>query len=326
MFSAIRAVALAFAVACGLVSHTEQAYAQDYPRKTIRIVVPYPAGSNSDHLARFFSQRLSARMGVPVIVDNRGGGGGTIGTQAVIASEPDGYTLLLHSGAIATEVVARKDLAYDMRKALAPITMLTLGPNVLLVNPALPVKTVAELVAYARANPGKLNFGSPGLSTSIHLSTELFKSMAGIDIVHIPYKGGAPSYQGLAGGEIQILIDPLPTARTLVASGKARPLAVTTAQRTELWPELATVAESGVPGYDAAVWFGLFAPAATPADIQARVNTEIRAVLAEPESRDWLTRQGSIAVGDTQAQFRQKIDADIERWRRLVQSAGIKFD
>jgi len=302
------------------------ALAEDWPKKTVRIVVPYPAGSNSDNLARFLSQRLATRLGQSVIVDNRGGGGGMIGTQAVIVAEPDGHTLLLHSGAITSEVVARKNLPYDMRKALVPISMLTLGPNVVLVHPSVPAKSVAELIAYAKANPGKLNFGSPGLSTSIHMSTELFKAMAGIDIVHVPYKGGAPSYQGLAGGEIQILIDPLPTARTLVASGRARPLAVTTATPTDLWPELPTVSESGLPGYVSAVWFGLFAPAGTPIDAQARLSKEIRAVLAEPATRDWMGKQGAIPVGDTQDEFRAKIDEDITRWRNLVQTTGIKFE
>ncbi len=317
---------LAMCLLLGFGSSGVAQQAREFPTKPIRIIVPYPAGSNSDTLARFLGQALSAKFKQSVIVDNRGGAGGSIGTQAVISSEPDGYTLLLHSGAIATEVVVRKDLPYDIRKSLAPISMLTSGPNVLLVNPSLPVKSAAELIAYAKANPGKVNFGSPGLNTSIHLSTELFKALAGINIVHIPYKGGAPSYQGLGGGEIQMLIDPVPTARALVASGKAVAIAVTTNKRTDLWPELPTIAESGLPGYNASVWFGLFAPAATPQVVLDRISVDVRAIMVEPATRDWLRSQGAIAVGDTQEEFREKLTEDIKRWTDLVQSSGIKFE
>jgi len=317
---------LAMCLLLGFGSSGVAQQAGDFPTKPIRIIVPYPAGANSDTLARFVGQALSLRLKQPVLIDNRGGAGGAIGTQAVISSEPDGYTLLLHSGAIATEVVVRKDLPYDMRKSLAPISMLTNGPNVLLVNISLPVKSTAELLAYVKAQPGKVNFGSPGLNTSIHMSTELFKAMAGINIVHVPYKGGAPSYVGLGGGEIQMLIDPLPTARALVASGKAVALAVTTSSRTDLWPGLPTVAESGLPGYSSSAWFGLFAPAATPKIVLDKLSLAVRAMMAEPTTKDWLRSQGTIGVGDTQEEFREKIVEDIKRWTDLVQSSGIKFE
>ena len=302
------------------------ATAADFPSQPIRIVVPYPAGSNSDNLARHIGTQMSQHFSVPVIIDNRGGAGGAIGTQHVVSSPADGYTLLLHSGAIATEVVLRSDLQYDMRKDLTPISMLTDGPNVLLVNSELPIETTAELIEYAKANPGKINFGSPGNNTSIHLSTELFKAMADINVVHVPYRGGAPSYQGLMGGEIQMLIDPLPTAkRVLTASGKARALAVTTPERTELWPELPTIAESGLPGYASSVWFGMFAPSATPPAVIDKLSSALQEIMASRTTRDWLQEQGSAAVGDTPDQFRQKIAADIERWAELVKSAGIKI-
>lgn len=299
--------------------------AQQWPRRTVRIVVPFAAGTNADGLARFLAQRLTERLGQPVVVDNRPGGGGVIGTQAVITAEPDGHTLLMHSGAITSEVAARKDLPYDMRKALVPISTITQGPMVLLVHPSVPAGSVADLVAHAKANPGRLNFGSSGLATSTHMSSELFKAMAAIDIVHVPYSR-MPSFQALAAGEIQILIDTVPNARNIVSSGRARALAVTTATRTPLWPELPTVSESGVPGYAASVWFGLFAPAGTPPDAQARLGTEVRAALAEPETRDWMGRQGAVPVGDTQDEFRTKIVEDIERWRTLVQTAGLRFE
>lgn len=299
--------------------------AQQWPRRTVRIVVPFAAGTNADGLARFLAQRLTERLGQSVVVDNRPGAGGVIGTQAVISAEPDGHTLLMHSGAITSEVAARKDLPYDMRKALVPISTITQGPMVLLVHPSVPAGSVADLVAHAKANPGRLNFGSSGLATSTHMSSELFKAMAAIDIVHVPYSR-MPSFQALAAGEIQILIDTVPNARNIVSSGRARALAVTTATRTPLWPELPTVSESGVPGYAASVWFGLFAPAGTPPDAQARLGTEVRAALAEPETRDWMGRQGAVPVGDTQDEFRTKIVEDIERWRTLVQTAGLRFE
>ncbi len=319
---AIAKIAAALALGVAL---AQAACAAEWPERPIRVIVPYPAGSNSDALARLIGQRLGEHLHQPVIVDNRGGAGGAIGTQAVTSAQPDGYTLLLHSGAVVTEAVVRKDLPYDMQRDLAPISMLTNGPNVLLVHPSLPVKTAADLIAYAKSHPGKVNFGSPGLNTSIHLSSELFKAMAGIDVVHVPYKGGAPSYQGLAGGEIQMLIDPLPTARTLVSSGKARALAVTTSTRTDLWPELPTVAESGLPGYASSVWFGLFAPAATPKDVVQRLSAAVRAVMAEPATRDNLLKKGALPVGDTPEEFRTKISQDLKRWTGLVQSSGMRL-
>jgi tripartite-type tricarboxylate transporter receptor subunit TctC len=300
--------------------------AAEWPTRPIKVIVPYPAGSNSDTLARYLGQRIGDQLGQPVIIDNRGGAGGAIGTQAVTSSQPDGYTLLLHSGAVVTEAVVRKDLPYDMRKDLAPISMLTNGPNVLLAHPSLPVKSAAELIAFAKANPGKVNFGSPGLNTSIHLSTELFKAMSGIDVVHVPYKGGAPSYQGLAAGEIQMLIDPLPTARMQVSTGKARALAVTTSTRTELWPELPTVAESGLPGYASSVWFGLFAPAATPKEVVQRISTAVRTVLSDRATKEHLLKQGTVPVGDTPEEFRAKIADDLKRWAGLVQNSGMQLE
>lgn len=294
-----------------------------FPEKPVRIVMPYAAGSNGDITARFLAQRLSLRFKQPVIVENRVGAGGSVGTQAVIASPADGYTMLLQGPALATEVAMRDDLPYDMRKSLSPLSMATISPNVLLVRPDLPVKSVAELIAYAKANPGKLNHGSPGNNSSIHLSWELFKSIAGVNIVHIPYKGGAPSYQGLATGEIQMIIDPLPTARTLVAAGNARALAVTTAARSEFWPELPTISDTA-PGYDTSLWLGFFIPAATPKDVQARLSSDVRAVMAEPETREWLSKRGASVVGDTPEEFRVKLDAEVKRWVQLVQTSGLK--
>jgi tripartite-type tricarboxylate transporter receptor subunit TctC len=317
-----RHIVAGFGASLLLLCATAPAQAQ-FPERPVRIVMPYPAGSNGDISARFLGQRLSLRLKQPVIVENRAGAGGAVGTQAVIASPADGYTMLLHSPAIATEVAMRDDLPYDMRKSLAPVSMVTIGANVLLVRPDLPVKSMAELIAYAKANPGKLNHGSPGINSSIHLSWELFKSMAGVNIVHIPYKGGAPSYQGLATGEIQMIIDPLPTARTLVAAGKARALAVTTAAPSEFWPELPAIGDT-VPGYDTSLWLGLFVPAATPKDVQARLSSDVRAVMAEPETREWLSKRGASAVGDTPEEFRVKLDAEVKRWTQMVQATGIK--
>jgi tripartite-type tricarboxylate transporter receptor subunit TctC len=318
---AVRVAALSLLV----ISIAAGTSAADFPAKPIRMVVPYAPGGTSDILGRGLAARLSERLGTAVIVENKGGAGGSIGIETVVRSPADGYTLLLHSGAVAMEPVVKKSASYDVRKDLAPITTVVVGPFAVLVNPSVPAKSVAELIAYAKANPGKLNFGTPGPGTSVHLATELFKAMAGIDIVHVPYKGAAPALTAITSGEIQIVIDPLATAKTFAASGRVRALAVTTRERTDLWPELPTAAESGLRGYDTSVWYGMFAPAATPNEIVAKLNAEVRAVLGMPEMRDWLRKQGLVPIGDSPEEFRKKMAAEIDRWTRLVSDAGIKL-
>lgn len=299
--------------------------AQDLPApaKQMRLIVPYAAGGTSDILGRMLAQRLGERLGRQVIVDNRAGSGGSIGTEATVRADPDGSTILLHSGAIATEPALKKQLPYDVQRDLAPVTTAVIGPFALVVNNELPVKTVPELLAYVKANPGKLNFGTPGIGTSVHLTTEYLKVSAGLYMVHIPYKGAALALNGLMGNEVQVVIDPLATAKKLAEAGKVRAIAVTTAQRTDLWPELPTLAEGGVKGFDAGVWYGLYVPAKTPRATVDRLNAEFVAILNSPEMKTWLRGQGLQPIADKPEESRKWLAAEIERWRGVVKSAGI---
>lgn len=298
--------------------------AQELPDKQIRIVVPYAPGGTTDILGRALAQRLGDRLGRTVIVENRAGAGGAMGTEAVVRSNADGSTILLHSGALAIESVLKRNLAYDVQRDLVPVTTAVIGPFALLVSPALPVKSVAELVAYAKLHPGKLNFGTPGLGSSVHLTTEQFKAAAGIDIVHVPYKGASLAINAAMGNEVQIIIDPLATAKTYAQANRLRALALTTAARSDLWPELPTVAEGGVAGFDAAVWFGLFVPGNTPKATVDRLNAEFVAILNAPTMGQWLREQGLQAVADRPEQARERLAADIQRWKQVIQVSGFK--
>lgn len=301
--------------------------AQDIPaNKQMRIIVPYGAGGTSDILGRKLAQLLGDRMGRQVIVENKAGAGGAIGTEATVRADADGTTVLLHSGAIATEPSIKSKLPYDAIKDLTAVTTVVKGPFALVVSNDLPVKNVSELLAYAKAHPDKVNFGTPGVGTSVHFASEYFKSMAKTPMTHVPYKGASASLAALMAGEIQMVIDPLSTAKKYAESGKMRALAVTTAQRTALWPEMPTVAESGIPGFEASVWYGMYVPAKTPAATVDKLNKEMVAILRSEETRKWLAEQGLDAVADTPAQSQQFLREDIERWKALAKSAGIKSD
>lgn len=316
----------AAAVACAAsLTPTASSAQPAFPSKTVRIVVPYAAGGTSDIIARHIGQRLGDRLGQSVIIDNRGGAGGSIGTEIVARAEPDGHTILFHSGAVAVEPSSGKKLSYDVRTDLEPITMAVIGPFALLVNLDLPVKSVAELIAYAKANPGKLNFGTPGVGTSIHLTTELFKAMAGIDITHVPYKGAAPALTALAANEVQMAFDPLTTAKGLAEAGRVRALAVSTGRQSSFWPELPTVADGGVKGFDLGVWYGVFAPRGTPAAVADKLNQEFVATLKEPAMREWLKSKGLEVVADNRDEFRTRFASEIERWGQLIREAGVKL-
>ena len=302
-------------------------YAQEIPAgKPIRIIVPYAAGGTSDILGRSLAQRLGQRLGRSVIVENKAGAGGSLGTEATVRADPDGTTVLLHSGAIATEPSLKRNLPYDVLRDLAPISTAVMGPFAVLVSPQLPVKSVAELIAYAKANPGKLNFGTPGTGTSVHLASEQFKAAAGIQIVHVPYKGAGPALTAAMANDVQLVIDPLATAKKFAEAGKLRAQAVTTARRTDLWPEMQTVAETGLPGFDASVWYGLYVPAKTPAAIVRLLNAEFVAILKSADMTQWLRNEGLEAVADSPEQSRQWLAKDIQRWKAVVQAAGIKVE
>lgn len=319
-----RTLTLAAASALGLLALTPlAAQAQAFPTKAITIIVPFSAGGTTDILARVLGQFISKDLGQPVIIDNRAGAGGNIGTQLVARAAPDGYNILM--GTVGTHAINQSlypKLAFDPIKDFAPLTRVALVPNLLVANPAQPFKTVKELMAYAKANPGKVTFGSSGSGTSIHLSGELFKQMAGVDIQHVAYKGSAPAVNDLLGNHIAIMFDNMPSAISHVKAGKLRPLAVTTAQRSPALPDVPTIAEAGVPGYEATSWFGLLAPAKTPAPVVARLNTSILKALADPDVKKKLLEQGAEPAGETPAQFAAFIASETVKWGKIVKQSG----
>jgi tripartite-type tricarboxylate transporter receptor subunit TctC len=316
----------AAAAALALVAAAAPAHAE-YPDRPIKIVVPYPPGGTSDLLARAVAPRLSERLNQPVVVENRAGAGGVIGAQAVAKSAPDGYTLVL--GTIASHgilPVLQKPAPYDTAKDFAPVTLIANTPNVLLANPAAPVRNVAELLALARARPGTLNFGSTSQGGSPHMSGELLKSMAQIDIVHVPYKGGGPMLIDLIGGQIQLGFDNLPSSIAHIKSGRVRALAVTTAKRWPGAPEIPTLAEAGVPGYESSAWFGLLAPGATPRPVVELLQRHVAAILRQPEVEKLLLDQGAEPVGNTPEEFARLIAAELQKWAKVVATTGVKLE
>lgn len=313
------------ALAIGLATVCFNAISQGLPSdKTIRIIVPYVAGGTSDILGRMLAQNPSDRLGKTVIVENKAGAGGSIGTEATVRATPDGTTILLHSGAIATEPALKKSLPYDVEKDLVAVTTAVKGPFALLVSNETPAQNVKELIAYAKANPAKLNFGTPGIGTSVHLASEQFKVAAGIDINHIPYKGASAALQALLGNEVQIVVDPLATAKQLAQSGKVRALAVTTVKRSELWPEMSTVSAQALPGFDSSVWYGLYVPAKTSPQVVKQLNEAFVEILKSPKMVQWLSEKGLEPVADTPAQAKKWLTDDIAEWKKVVKAADIE--
>jgi tripartite-type tricarboxylate transporter receptor subunit TctC len=298
-----------------------------YPNKPIRLVVPFPAGGTTDILARAAAQRLTETTGQPVVVDNRPGAGGNIGAELVAKSAPDGYTLLM--GTVGTHAINASLYArmpFDHMRDFAPVILVAGVPNVLVVNPSVPANSVQELIAYGKANPGKLNFASSGSGTSIHLAGELFKTMSGVQMTHVPYKGSAPALADLIGGQVQLMFDNLPSALPQIKAGKLRALAVTSAQRSAALPDVPTVAEGGLPGFDATSWFGILAPAGTPKDIIAKLNGEVAKWLASAEAKEKLASQGAIAAGQSPEDFTRHIAAETAKWQKVVKDSGAKVD
>jgi len=300
--------------------------AQGYPDKPLKLVVPFPPGGPTDIVGRLVAQKLAEGIGQPVVVENRPGAGGTVGSTAVARAPADGYTLLYGSTTLAIAPSLYKDLAYDPRTAFAPISLVSRGPIIAAVNAQLPAKTLKDFIALAKSSPGRINYGSAGSGTPPHLAAELFKTVAGVDLVHVPYKGGGPAVSDLAGGQVQVIFEGLPTLLPHIKSGKVRALAITGAKRDPALPEVPTFAEAGLPGYDANFWNGLVAPAGTPAEVIARLNSVLVQALATPEVHAALVRLGLEAAGTTPQQFGDFIAAEIDKWAKVVKASGAKID
>ncbi len=312
--------------ACLLALFPICAGAQSYPSKPVRVIVPFPAGGGIDAVARLLAPKLSESLGQSVVIDNRSGASGTIGTEIVAKSPPDGYTLLATFASHAQNASLYPNLGYDTVKAFAPITLIATVPNILVVNPALPVKTVADLIALAKKRPGEILYASIGNGTPAHLSAELFNRMAGIKMTHVPYKGAAPSIVALISGETQLTFTTVLVAMPHVKSGRLRALGVCSLKRAPVLPDLPTIDEAGVKGYESTAWYGLLAPARTPAPIVDQWNREAVKALQLADVRDNLKNQGAEPVGDSPREFSAIIVQEIDKWRKVVDAAGIKAD
>ena len=297
-----------------------------YPQKPIRIIVPFPPGGPSDMQARLIGIKLGEALGQTVVVDNRGGAAGIIGTELAARADPDGHTLILMSATNAVQPSLYPKMPYDLVRDFAFITPVTSGPGIVLVNMALPVRSVSELIAYARARPGKVSFGSAGSGAPSHLAVELLKVMTGIDAVHVPYKGMAPALTDLIGGQIQLSVPTIAAGLPLTRAGKLRALAVTGANRSPAEPEVPTVAEAGVPGYQASNWYGFAAPEKIPRAIVGRLNQEFARIMASPDVRDKLLNVGMEPTTTTPAQFTDFVKAEIIKWARVVKAAGVRAE
>lgn len=303
------------------------ALAQTFPTKPIRVIVPSPPGDGSDVMARLIGDKLTAAWGQQIVVDNRTGAGGRIGTEAASKAPADGYTwIMANAGSHGINGGLYRNLPYDLEKDFAPITQIMRAPNALVVSPALGVSSVAELIALLKKNPGKYSYGSGGNGSSAHLSAELFKSMAGVDIVHIPYKGASMALNDLIAGNVVMFMGNLPPAMGHIKAGRIRALAVTTRTRSKFVPELPTIDESGLKGFETVAWFGLIAPAGTPAEIINKTRDEVVRILQTAELRERIDALGGEPVGNTPQEFAAIIRSDIAKWRRVVDQAGIKAD
>ena len=302
---------------------SRNAWAQAYPARPVRIIVGYPSGGSNDILARLMAQWLSERMGQQFVIENRPGAGSNIATEAVVRADPDGYTLLMVSAANMSNAALYDKLSYNFIRDIAPVAGVMRVPLVMEVNPSIPAKTVPEFIAYAKANPGKINFASGGIGTSIHLSGELFKMMTGIEMQHVPYRGNGPALTDLLGGQVQIMFDTMPAAIGYVRAGQLRALAVTTAMRSEALPDIPTVGEY-VPGYEASSLYGVAAPSNTPAEIVDRLNREINAALADPAMKTRLADLGGIVIAGSPADFGKLIAVETDKWATVIRTGNIK--
>ena len=295
-----------------------------YPQRAIKLIVPFPPAGATDIVGRIVAQKLGERLGQAVVVENRPGAGGSIGSDLVAKSPPDGYTLLMATSSTHSIGPALQKLPYDPIRDFAAITHVADVPNVLVVSPKLPVTSVKELIAYAKARPGQLNYASSGTGTIVHLNAELFKMLTGVDIVHVPYKGTALSIPDLANGSIAMLFDSLASVMPNIRAGTAKPIALNAVRRSALLPEVPTFAEAGLPAFDRYTWFGMFAPAGTPAEIVRRIQTEVVAALKAPDLRERFDAVGAEPVGSTPEQFVERIRSDGVRWAEVIKAGNVK--
>jgi tripartite-type tricarboxylate transporter receptor subunit TctC len=299
------------------------ASADDYPSRPVHVIIGYTPGGSADLTARLFGQWLSDRLGQQFVIESRPGGSTNIATEAVIHAAPDGYTLLEVAPANAINATLFETLNFSFIRDIAPVAGFIRFPDVMEVNPSVPVKTVPEFIAYAKANPGKLNMASSGVGSTIHVAGELFKMMTGVDMVHVPYRGGAPALLDMVSGRDQVMFDNLPTSIEFIRAGKLRPLAVTTTQRSDLFPDLPTVADY-VPGYEASAWYGLGAPAGTPPAIIDKLNKAINASLAEAKAKKQLSELGASLLPGSPADFGKLVADETAKWAKVIKFAGIK--
>ena len=316
---------IAAAVGVALAAGLNGASAQNYPTRAITLVIPIAPGGSTSIVGRGIADKMSELLGEKVVVDNRPGAGGTVGTRAVAKSEPDGYTLVLgYTGTLAIGPSLYKSVGYDPRKDFAPIGLIGNAPNSLVVNPSFPAKTVAELISYAKANPGKVNFGSAGAGTASHITGEYFAHSAGITLVHIPYKGTGPVLTDLLGGHIPMAFAPIPASHPNVTAGKLRALAVTSITRSGLLPNVPTMVEAGLPGFDASLYYGLAAPAGTPRPVIDKLNKALRDALASDEVKRQLGNDGTEITPGTPEDYAAFIDKDEKKWSQLVKASGVE--
>jgi tripartite-type tricarboxylate transporter receptor subunit TctC len=316
---------LAAGGAATLPAVTRIAWAQTYPARPVRLIVTFAPGGGLDVITRLLARWLSERTGQQFFVENRAGGGGIVGIEAVVNAAPDGYTLLMVSSANATNAALYGNTNVDLARDIVPVGAIVRVPNVMEVNLSVPAKTVAEFVAYAKANPGKVNMASAGLGTTGHMNGELFKMMTGVNMLHAPYRGGGPALTGLMGGEVQVLFDPIASSKEHIKSGKVRGLAVTSAARSVALPDIPTVSEA-VPGYEANFWVGVGAAKGMPAELTGVLNNEINFVLADPKLKERFAELGGSTIGGSPAEFGNLIVAETEKWTKVIKFAGIKAE
>jgi tripartite-type tricarboxylate transporter receptor subunit TctC len=301
------------------------ARADTYPSRPVHLIVFYAAGGGNDIIARLMGQWLSQRLGQSFVIENRPGGGGNLGTEYVVRAAPDGYTLLLSSTANTVNASLYNNLDFNFVRDIAPVASISYEPNIMVVNPTVPVKTIPEFIAYAKANPGKINYASAGIGSSQHMSGELFKMMAGIDMTHVPFRGTAPALQSLLGGQVQVMFASMPATLEHVRAGRLVALAVTIPKRSDVLPDIPSVSEF-LPGFDAEVYYGIGAPKDTPAEIVERLNKEINAGLADPQFKGRLVELGSMVLPGSTADFGKFITNETEKWAKVVKFANIKAE